>query len=104
MAKSKMLASIYDEHDGKERLPLIDLGYVDDQATRDRGDALMAFGLRRNAFSIEGFGRLLVQPPKRKLATVLATFPLDEGETYFRTTHHWRGLAEGEEEAPIPQI
>lgn len=89
---SLMLQSVYAEQDGAPKPIIVDLGYVDDAETRAHGDALMASGIGRCNFSIEGFGRLLVKIPPRKLAAVLAEFPIDEGETYWRTTHHWRGL------------
>lgn len=99
MAKSLMLKSVYAEFDGKACPVLVDLGNVNEQATRDRGDALMAFGLSRKRFSIEGFNRLLVELPPRKVQAILGAFPIVEGSTYWRTTHHWHELPAAKEDA-----
>lgn len=81
---------------------LVDLGYVDDKAARDRGDAMIAAGIAGRNFSIEGNRRLLVKVPPRK-ADVLKSFPIVAGETYFMATHHWRGLRDGEKVARVPR-
>jgi hypothetical protein len=81
---------------------LVDLGYVNETATRERGKALMAAGVSRRNFSVEGFGRLLVRFPPTKAPGLLERFPIVEGETYFMATHHWRGLRQGERIAELP--
>lgn len=73
-------------------MPLIDLGYATEDATKERYDALRVWGIPRSRFSIEGNGRLLLEPAKTKLGALLAAFPILRGTTYWRTTHHWQGL------------
>ena len=87
-----------------DKIPvLVDLGYVNDKPTRDRGDALMKAGVSRRNFSIEGHGRLLVKFPPKKADALLGQFrAIVPGSTYFQTTHHWRGLADGERTAAVP--
>ena len=82
---------------------LVDLGYVDDKATRDRADALMAAGISRFNLSIEGSRRLLIKLPTRKAGGIFGKFPIIAGETYWQTTHHWRGLGDNETMARIPR-
>jgi hypothetical protein len=67
---------------------VVDLGYVKDQATRDRADLLIAAGIGWRNFSLEGFGRLLVRIPPTKRA-VLARFPIREPGSYYGATHGW---------------
>lgn len=102
MPQSLMLKSVYAELDGKPQPIILDLGYVSDEATRNRGDALVAFGLSRKRFSIEGNSRLMVELPPRNAIAVLAAFPIAKGSTYWRSTHHWQGLAKGESVAAVP--
>lgn len=93
-----------DRHMNPDSIPvLVDLGSVDQKASRDRADALIASGISRTNLSIEGFRRLLVKIPPRKIKKILEHFPIVEGATYWQTTHHWRGLADGESIARIPQ-
>lgn len=82
---------------------LVDLGYLDDKASRDRADALMAGGLSRRNLSIDGHRRILMKVPPKKAGTILKRFPIVAGETYWQTTHHWRGLGKGETVARIPR-
>ena len=100
MAGSLMLASIYAEDDGDEML-LVDLGYVNDRRARDRADAIRAFGIGRQNFSIEGNARLMFRVPPTKARRLFDEFPIVPGSTYWRSTHHWRGLADGERVASI---
>lgn len=81
---------------------LIDLGYIRDRAARDRADALVAHGISRRNLSIEGHGRLLMKCPKRKTKSALEKFPIVKGSTYWQCTHHWLGLGQDEECAPVP--
>lgn len=97
---SLMLKSVYAEFDGKQTPTIIDLGYTSDRLSRERYEALRAFGLPRKRFCVEGFGRVLAEVPPTKVAKVLAAFPIVAGETYFRTTHHWQGLGPGELSCP----
>lgn len=92
MAKSLMLESIYAEKDGRQTMTIVDLGYIKDDATKERFETLVAAGCPKRHFRIEGYGRLLMYVPPTKLGKLLSAFPIDEGKTYFRTTHHWRGL------------
>lgn len=96
---SLMLKSVYSEHDGKPLPVIIDLGYWSAPETQERYNQLRGFGLPRSRFCVEGFGRLLVEVPPRKLASVLAAFPILPGETYWRSTHHWRGLGKDDPDA-----
>ncbi len=86
-----------------ESIPiLVDLGYDGPEAV-ERWKALRAAGIGYRNFSCEGSQRLLMRLPPKKAAVILGEFPIVEGVTYWQTTHHWRGLAQGEETAPIPQ-
>ena len=90
-----------------DKIPvLVDLGSVNDKATRDRGDALMAAGMKaKRHFSIEGNSRLLMKVPPTKAEALFAQFPaIVPGSTYWQTTHHWRGLADGEKVAPVRRV
>lgn len=72
---------------------LVDLGPLDDKKSRDLADKLMAAGINRKNFSIEGFRRLLVKLPVKKAPEILKRFPrIVEGSTYFQATHHRRDL------------
>jgi hypothetical protein len=89
MTKSLMLKSVYASHGDGPKPVVVDLGYLDDQASRDHADALMAFGIPNTRFSIEGHNRLMVEIPKTKVSSVMSAFPIVEGSTYFGTSHHW---------------
>lgn len=82
---------------------LVDLGYLDEKASRDRADALMAGGLSRRNLSIEGNRRILMKVPPKKAEAIFKRFPIVSGETYWQVTHHWRGLGKGEKLARIPR-
>ena len=69
---------------------LVDLGSVNDKRSRDCADRLMAAGVARKNFSIEGFARLLVKLPPRKAPELIKRFRFAEGTTYFQCTHHRR--------------
>jgi hypothetical protein len=77
-----------------ESIPvLVDLGYVNDKASRDFADRLMAAGISPKRFSIEAFGRLLVNLPPTKAGKIIKRFRLREGSTYFMCTHHRAAIA-----------
>jgi len=88
-----MEKSIYAEHDGKPIPLLVDIGYIGEAETKERHDAILAYGIGRGNFSVEGFNRLFVEIPPRKAEKFLDAFPVVPGETYFRATHHWNGLS-----------
>lgn len=91
MPQSLMLKSVYADLAG-ERVPIIvDLGYLDDAAVV-RAEAIIAAGVSKRNFRVEGFRRLMVELPPTKAARVLRDLPIVAGETYWRSTHHWRGL------------
>jgi len=76
-----------------EKVPvLVDLGSVNDKAARDCADRVMAAGVAKSNFSIEGFNRLLLKLPKSKAAAIIRRFRFKEGCTYFQCTHHRTGL------------
>lgn len=72
---------------------LVDLGRVDDKSARDCADRLMAAGVSRKNFSIEGAARLLVKLPPRKSAAIIKRFRFRECSTYFQCTHCRAALA-----------
>lgn len=84
-----MEESVYAEYNGEPLPMIVDLGYIKDKATQDRCDAVIAHGISRKNFSIEVFNRMFVKIPPRKAARFMAAFPVVEGATYFRATHHW---------------
>lgn len=71
---------------------LVDLGYVNDKPSLDCADRLMAAGISRKNFSIEGHARLLVKLPPKKAAAIIKKFRFVEGVTYWQCTHSRRGL------------
>lgn len=92
-----MVESCIAEGQGKPQMILVDLGYASEIATRLRYGALLGWGLARRNFSIEATpGRLFLRVPPTKLKKLLAEQPIVEGSTYWRATHHWVGLADGE--------
>lgn len=89
---------------GPDDVPiLVDLGYDGPDAV-ERWESLRAAGIGHRNFSLEGHRRLLMRLPIKKAKVVLAAFPIVEGKTYWQTTHHWVGLAQGETIAPIPEF
>ena len=98
---SAMLKSVYAEMDRRPLPILVDLGYWRDPGAAARYDAMRSWGLSRRRFSFEGYGRVFLDAPPTKIAKIMAAFPIVEGSTYWRATHHWRGLAEGEAVAAI---
>lgn len=79
----------------KADVMVVDCGYLNDKAARDRVDALRAFGIGQKNVSIEMSNRLLVKIPKGKQAAVLAQFPsIVAGKVYYGTTHHFQELEE----------
>lgn len=89
MTRSLMLKTVYASHGDGPKPVVVDLGYLEDPNSRDHADALMAHGIAKSRFSIEGYNRLMVEIPKSKVAGVMEAFPIKEGSTYFGTTHHW---------------
>lgn len=89
MTRSLMLKTVYASHGDGPKPVIVDLGYLENQNARDHADALMAHGIAKSRFSIEGHNRLMVEIPKSKVAGVMEAFPIKEGSTYFGTTHHW---------------
>lgn len=71
---------------------LVDLGSVDDKAARACADRLMACGLSRRNFSIEGNARLLVKLPKGKAVDLIKRFRFQTGESYWMCTHQRVGV------------
>ena len=75
------------------RIPvLVDLGSVDVKETRDCADRLMAAGVHRRNFSIEGHGRLLVKLPTKHAASIIRRFRFQTDVTYWQCTHRRRNL------------
>lgn len=99
---SLMLKSCIAESQGKPVPAIVDLGYWSDGATRRRWDCVRAFGLGRHRGQLCGHRRLLVEIPPKRLPALLAELPIVEGSTYWRATHHWRGLGGGERKARTP--
>lgn len=76
-----------------EAIPvLVDLGSVNDKASRDCADRLMDAGIGRKNFSIEGFARLLVKLPPRKSQEIINRFRFEPRSTYWQCTHCRSGL------------
>ena len=71
---------------------LLDLGYVEDQATRDRADKLFKHIGKRN-FQLVAYDRLLVRIPPTKVADILKRFPQIQPVTkrpgYCWCSHTW---------------
>jgi len=82
-----------DRHMAPDKIPvLVDLGSVEDKKSRDCADRLMAAGVSRKNFSIEGNRRLLVRLPPLKSIDLIRRFRFETGGTYWQCTHHRRGL------------
>lgn len=73
---------------------LVDLGSVDEKPSRDCADRLIAAGISRRNFSIEGNRRLLVRLPPKKAAAIIKRFRFKEGGTYWQCTHHRAALGD----------
>lgn len=87
---SKMLEQKYRELDGRPKLILVDLGYVNKESTQQRADAILAWGIGKKNFSLEGSNRLFVTISPAKLQKFLAAFPqVKEGSIYWQSTHNW---------------
>ena len=87
---SRMLEQIHRAHAGEPPMMLIDLGCVNDQAARDRADRIRATGLGKKNISLEGYDRIFVRIPPKKVVAILAAFPaIKEGATYYQSTHNW---------------
>ena len=87
---SRMLEQIYREQAGEPSMVLIDIGNVNDQAARDRADKVIAAGVGKKNLSIEGFNRIFIRIPPKKVAAILAAFPqIEQGSTYYQSTHNW---------------
>lgn len=71
---------------------LVDLGSVNDKVSRDCADRLMAAGIAKSNFSIEGNARLLVKLPPKKADEIVRRFRFVPGTTYFQCTHSRRGI------------
>jgi hypothetical protein len=71
---------------------LVDLGYLDEKRSRDCADRLMAAGVSRKNFSIEGNRRLLVKLPPKTADGLIKRFRFEAGASYFQCTHHRRSL------------
>lgn len=94
---SLMLERAYDP----ENVPvLVDLGYVEDKASRDCADRLMNAGVGKSRFSIEVFNRLLVSLPKTKADKIIKRFRFKEGPAYWQCTHSRSGLLEKSVNSP----
>jgi hypothetical protein len=97
---SQMLKQLYRKQDGEPPMVLIDLGYVNDQAARDRADRLLAAGIGKRNLSLEGFNRLFIRIPPSKVAAILAAFPeIKKGTSYWQSTHNW--LDQPQKENPL---
>lgn len=92
---SLMLKSVYAENSGKPQPIIVDLGYTNSPETRERYEALLQY-LPRRRFSREGHDRLMAEIPPTKAVAIFAALPIVEGSTYWRATHHWRGLGKKE--------
>ena len=75
---------------------LVDLGYLNDKASRDAADRLLAAGLSVRNLSIEGHNRLLAKLPPKKATALIERCELLEGGRYWQTTHRRKGLDAGE--------
>lgn len=73
---------------------LVDLGNVNDRATRNCADRLIAAGVGRKNLSIEGFNRVLMRLPPKKADALIKRFRLVPGNTYWQCTHSRRGIAQ----------
>jgi hypothetical protein len=82
-----MLKSVYAELDGETPPILVDLGYWSEEAAQ-RYEALLAV-LPKRRFQLLAHRRLFAEIPPNKAATIMARFPIVEGSTYWRATHHW---------------
>lgn len=99
-----MLDSIHAEFDGKPGPILVDVGYWHDEEVPGRYVAFLKSGISRRNTNLVGYPsqpRLFIRVPPTKLSKIMARLPIVEGSTYWRATHHWQGLADGEDVAPI---
>jgi hypothetical protein len=84
-----MASFLCDKAMGLNNLPIIDLGYINDDSTSERYHKLLAFGIGQKNFNVFFTGRLVCRPPKSKVEKVMSAFPIKEGGSYWQTTHNW---------------
>lgn len=71
---------------------LVDLGSLNDKASRDCADRMMAAGVSKKNFSVEGFNRLLVKLPPKIAPAIIKRFRIKEGAAYWQCTHSRNNL------------
>lgn len=67
-----------------------------DKKVNGRYKKLLKAGLGKRNFTLGPHYRLIAILIKSKREKLLKELPIVEGSTYFGTTHHWRGLGQGE--------
>lgn len=87
--KDYWLENAADSAAGKQKHILVDLGYLSEQAARDRADKLFT-KLSKTNLRIVGASRIVIRVPPNKLAAVLAAFPeITTKQTYSWCSHSW---------------
>lgn len=74
------------EHKKEKPHVLVDCGYVNHQKARDNADLLLKHVGKKN-LSIEGFGRILIRIPPKKIDILKEFQEITEGPGYSWTTH-----------------
>ena len=80
-----------DAETGKDVM-IIDIGYVTDEAARNRTDKLFAFGIGKKNLvwgPSTGNPRIHLNIPKSKRKAILAAFPIKTKATWFGATHSY---------------
>jgi len=92
MGFSFMLENAIKEKTTGEKDVLIDLGYANSEKTLENYNKLIEFNIGVKNFCFDGCNRLLLRPPKSKIAAILKQFPIIEGGHYWQTTHRWEDV------------
>ena len=80
------------EMDKNADVIIVDLGYLTEQAARDRADALLAAGVsKRNLIwgPSTAEQRIHINIPPRKQQKILSQFPIEKKKTWFGANYSW---------------
>lgn len=76
---------------------IVDMGYINDESTRNRADKILALGVSSKNLILApsaGSPRLHFHIPKTKVAKVMDALPIQAEKTWFGATHSYLGKNE----------
>lgn len=71
---------------------IVDIGYINEEATRNRADKILALGVSSRNLILgpsTGSPRLHIHIPKTKVAKVMKALPIQTKKTWFGATHSY---------------